>query len=48
MVGHGSFNGDTFIRLVIVNAGNNKEDILEFFKILERFVLENKENIKKG
>jgi len=47
MVGHGSFNGETFIRLVIVNAGNTKEDILEFFKILEKFVLENKENIKK-
>ena len=47
MVGHGSFNGDTFIRLVIVNAGNSKEDILKFFKILEKFVLENKEDIKK-
>ncbi|MFT4660386.1 MAG: sulfinoalanine decarboxylase [Patiriisocius sp.] len=37
VVGFGSFNNDTFIRLVTVNANNTKEDILNFFKVLEEF-----------
>lgn len=37
MVGFGSFNEDTFVRLVTINAGNDKEDIINFFKILEEF-----------
>lgn len=40
-VGYGQFNGDEFIRLVTVNAGNSEDDILNFFKILEGFVLNN-------
>ncbi|MFT4602080.1 MAG: sulfinoalanine decarboxylase [Arenicella sp.] len=38
VVGFGSFNEDTFIRLVTINANNSKEDILNFFKVLEDFV----------
>ena len=41
VVGFGSFNGDTFIRLVTVNANNTKQDILNFFKVLEEFVHKN-------
>ncbi len=35
MVGYGKFKEDEFIRLVMVNGGNSKEDILNFFKKLE-------------
>jgi sulfinoalanine decarboxylase len=38
VVGFGSFEEDTFIRLVTINANNEKEDILNFFKVLEDFV----------
>jgi len=38
VVGFGSFNEDTFIRLVTINATNTKQDILNFFKVLEDFV----------
>jgi sulfinoalanine decarboxylase/sulfinoalanine decarboxylase/aspartate 1-decarboxylase len=38
VVGFGSFEEDTFIRLVTINANNEKVDILNFFKILEDFV----------
>lgn len=38
VVGFGSFKGDTFIRLVTINANNEKQDILNFFKVLENFV----------
>jgi sulfinoalanine decarboxylase/sulfinoalanine decarboxylase/aspartate 1-decarboxylase len=41
MVGYGSFAGKTFIRLVTINFGNSKDDILEFFKILEKNVARN-------
>lgn len=37
-VGFGSFNEDTFVRLVTTNANNSKQDILNFFKVLEEFV----------
>tara|TARA_A100000171_G_scaffold52989_1_gene75065 strand:+ start:863 stop:2254 length:1392 start_codon:yes stop_codon:yes gene_type:complete len=43
MVGYGSFQENEFVRLVTINAGNSKEDILNFFTILERFVEENEE-----
>ena len=46
VVGFGSFNDDTFIRLVTINANNEKQDILNFFKVLEEFV-EKTPNIKK-
>jgi sulfinoalanine decarboxylase/sulfinoalanine decarboxylase/aspartate 1-decarboxylase len=38
VVGFGSFHGDTFIRLVTINANNEKQDILNFFAALEEFV----------
>ena len=41
MVGYGTFNDDEFVRLVTINAGNNKADILNFFSVLEDFVSEN-------
>ena len=41
VVGFGSFNEDTFVRLVTVNANNTSQDILNFFKVLETFVEEN-------
>ncbi|WP_262693120.1 pyridoxal phosphate-dependent decarboxylase family protein [Kordiimonas aquimaris] len=41
LVGYGSFRDDTFIRLVTVNATNENEDILNFFKTLEAFVAKN-------
>ena len=38
LVGYGSFRKEEFIRLVTINAQNNQEDILQFFKVLENFV----------
>jgi sulfinoalanine decarboxylase/sulfinoalanine decarboxylase/aspartate 1-decarboxylase len=38
VVGFGSFEEDTFIRLVTINANNEQQDILNFFKVLEAFV----------
>jgi len=38
VVGFGSFNEDTFVRLVTINANNTEQDILNFFKVLEEFV----------
>lgn len=43
LVGYGTFREETFIRLVTINAQNEKEDILNFFKTLEKFVEEHKE-----
>jgi glutamate/tyrosine decarboxylase-like PLP-dependent enzyme len=37
LVGFGSFNGQTFVRLVTINATNTKEDILNFFSKIESF-----------
>lgn len=37
MVGYGKFNNEEFVRLVTVNAGNEKEDIDKFFQQLEAF-----------
>jgi sulfinoalanine decarboxylase/sulfinoalanine decarboxylase/aspartate 1-decarboxylase len=37
VVGFGAFNDVTFIRLVTINANNEKQDILTFFKLLEAF-----------
>jgi sulfinoalanine decarboxylase/sulfinoalanine decarboxylase/aspartate 1-decarboxylase len=46
VVGFGAFKNETFIRLVTINANNEKVDILNFFKVLESFVSENT-NLKK-
>ncbi len=40
MVGHGSFRNQKFVRLVTINSSNKAEDIIAFFKELERFVKE--------
>jgi sulfinoalanine decarboxylase/sulfinoalanine decarboxylase/aspartate 1-decarboxylase len=40
VVGFGSFKGQQFVRFVTINANNSAEDILNFFKVLERFVEE--------
>ncbi|MFT4524008.1 MAG: sulfinoalanine decarboxylase [Granulosicoccus sp.] len=37
VVGFGSFNENTFVRLVTINANNTKQDILNFFAVLEEF-----------
>ncbi len=37
VVGFGTFQNQTFVRLVTINANNNAEDILHFFKVLEEF-----------
>ena len=37
MIGYGQFQGYEFVRLVTVNAGNEKEDINQFFKLMEAF-----------
>lgn len=41
VVGFGAFEEDTFVRLVTINANNEKVDILNFFKVLEEFVEKN-------
>ncbi|PCI96331.1 MAG: cysteine synthase [Flavobacteriales bacterium] len=38
LVGYGLFQENEFIRLVTINAQNNPEDIISFFKTLEGFV----------
>ncbi|MEZ4779433.1 MAG: aminotransferase class V-fold PLP-dependent enzyme [Flavobacteriaceae bacterium] len=38
LVGYGTFNGEEFIRLVTINSQNEREDILNFFKVIEDFV----------
>jgi sulfinoalanine decarboxylase/sulfinoalanine decarboxylase/aspartate 1-decarboxylase len=47
VVGFGSFKEDTFIRLVTINANNEEQDILNFFKVLEGFV-EKTSNLAKA
>lgn len=42
MVGFGTFNNIQFVRLVTINSGNEKEDILHFFNIIENFVAAHK------
>jgi len=37
MIGYGSYNGTEFIRLVTINSNNSENEILDFFKILEKF-----------
>lgn len=43
LVGYGTFQGVEFIRLVTINAQNEKEDIINFFNTLENFVTNNLE-----
>lgn len=46
MVGFGSFNEETFVRLVTINAGNTDKEILNFFETLEEFVAKNEHQLK--
>lgn len=45
LVGYGHFEGQEFIRFVTINAQNENEDIIDFFRTLEKFVAENEELI---
>ena len=47
MVGFGKFKKTTFVRLVTINSENTEDDIINFFKVLEKFTLENSELVKK-
>ena len=48
LVGYGSFRNDEFIRLVTINAQNEPEDIINFFKTLEKFVNTHKNIFEKA
>ena len=48
LVGYGTFKADEFIRLVTINAQNDHQDILNFFKVLEQFVSENFSLLKQA
>ncbi len=37
MVGYGKFREDEFVRMVTINSSNTKEDILNFFQVIEQF-----------
>ena len=47
MIGFGNFQAKSFVRLVIVNCENSLDDITRFFKVLEEFVKQNKDWLKK-
>lgn len=47
VVGYGEFRGVEFVRLVTVNSNNTKEDMLNFFKILEDFAAKNESSLEK-
>ncbi|MGY8989394.1 MAG: pyridoxal-dependent decarboxylase, partial [Flavobacteriales bacterium] len=37
MVSHGKHKGENFVRLVTINRENSEKNILDFFKIIEKF-----------
>lgn len=45
LVGFGTFGEDEFVRLVTINADNQEEEIINFFKVLEAFVEEHEEKL---
>ena len=47
MIGFGYFLKQGFVRLVTINGENTNENILNFFKVLEGFVSQNTEIIKR-
>jgi len=47
MVGFGYFKKQGFVRLVTINGENTHENILNFFKVLEEFVGENGDSLKR-
>ncbi len=46
LVGFGSFSDNEFIRFVTINSNNSRDDILNFFKVLEDFVEKNPDLIQ--
>ncbi len=46
VVGFGAFKEETFIRLVTINANNEKLDILNFFQVLEEFAAKTPDLLK--
>ncbi|WP_374958543.1 pyridoxal phosphate-dependent decarboxylase family protein [Gilvibacter sp.] len=46
MVGFGSFANETFVRLVTINAGNQEQQILDFFATMEAFVSKHEAALK--
>jgi len=46
LVGFGTFNQETFVRMVTINPNNNPEDILAFFETLEAYVAQNELTLK--
>ena len=47
LVSYGSHAHKTFVRLVNVNSQNDIDEVKGFFKIMEDFVEENYERLKK-
>jgi len=47
MVGFGHFHDNTFVRLVTINGENSEQDTLNFFKVMEEFVRDNSDLIKR-
>ena len=47
MIGFGYFLKQGFVRLVTINGENTNENILNFFKVLEGFVSQNTDIIKR-
>jgi sulfinoalanine decarboxylase/sulfinoalanine decarboxylase/aspartate 1-decarboxylase len=45
MVGFGTFKSAEFVRFVTINADNQKEDIINFFKTLEQFVEQHQQEL---
>ena len=47
MIGHGCFQQQRFIRLVLVNSENNYDDLKHFFEVIEDFAEKFKDIIKR-
>ncbi len=47
MIGHGCFNQQHFVRLVLVNSENNYDDLKRFFEVIEDFAEKFKDSIKR-
>ena len=48
MIGFGDFQNERFIRLVVVNCENSLSELMEFFKVFEKFANQNKDLIKRN
>ena len=47
MVGFGNFKNQSFIRLVVVNCETSLDDLMQFFKVLEKFTDKSKDLIRR-